>query len=290
MKKHAYLIMAYNNFGFLKKLISLLDDVRNDIYIHIDKKSSEFNEYEFSNITQYSKLIFINRKQVFWAHYSQIDITLDLMQTAQKVESYHYYHLLSGMDLPIKTQNQIHEFFDNKNQEFIGIISKEYWHCIRRVKFYHLFTGIKFYRKSKILKICDRIFEYIQRFLRVNRIKGLDLKIINGWQWVSITDDFVSYLLKKRKFIEKTFMNTIASDELVMQTMAYNSEFRNKIYCMDDLKKGSQRYIDWNRGKPYVFRENDFEDLINSPYMFARKFDVNTDNEIIEKIIFYLNN
>lgn len=36
MKKHAYLIIAHNDFEILENLIILLDDMRNDIYIHID--------------------------------------------------------------------------------------------------------------------------------------------------------------------------------------------------------------------------------------------------------------
>ena len=36
-KRHAYLIMAYNNWRQLRMLLELLDDPRNDIYIHIDK-------------------------------------------------------------------------------------------------------------------------------------------------------------------------------------------------------------------------------------------------------------
>lgn len=35
---HAYLIIAHNEFEVLTKLIGLLDDNRNDIYVHIDKK------------------------------------------------------------------------------------------------------------------------------------------------------------------------------------------------------------------------------------------------------------
>ena len=35
-KKHAYLIIAHNNWKQLSLLLSVLDDERNDIYIHID--------------------------------------------------------------------------------------------------------------------------------------------------------------------------------------------------------------------------------------------------------------
>ena len=44
MGKHAYLIIAHNNFYILKKLIALIDDERNDIYIHIDKKTKNFKK------------------------------------------------------------------------------------------------------------------------------------------------------------------------------------------------------------------------------------------------------
>ncbi len=36
--KHAYCIIAHNNFNQLQILIDMLDDARNDIFVHIDKK------------------------------------------------------------------------------------------------------------------------------------------------------------------------------------------------------------------------------------------------------------
>jgi hypothetical protein len=41
--------------------------------------------------------------------YSQVRCELELLEAA--VKDYHdYYHLLSGADLPIKSQDQIHKF------------------------------------------------------------------------------------------------------------------------------------------------------------------------------------
>lgn len=37
MSKHAFLIMAHNEYDILNKLLLLLDDERNDIFIHYDK-------------------------------------------------------------------------------------------------------------------------------------------------------------------------------------------------------------------------------------------------------------
>ena len=36
--RHAYLIMAHNEWDLLNTLLSLIDDPRNDIFLHIDKK------------------------------------------------------------------------------------------------------------------------------------------------------------------------------------------------------------------------------------------------------------
>ena len=38
-EKHAYLILAHTHLRQLRTLLSLLDDPRNDIYIHIDRKA-----------------------------------------------------------------------------------------------------------------------------------------------------------------------------------------------------------------------------------------------------------
>lgn len=40
--KHAYLIIAHNEFEVLSRLLQALDDVRNDIYIHFDRKLKEY--------------------------------------------------------------------------------------------------------------------------------------------------------------------------------------------------------------------------------------------------------
>lgn len=51
-KKHAYLIIAHNDFDILEKLLVLLDDDRNDIFIHIDKKVKSFDFEYFRNKTK----------------------------------------------------------------------------------------------------------------------------------------------------------------------------------------------------------------------------------------------
>ena len=39
MSKHAYLVMAHSDWSLLGKLLRCIDDPRNAIYIHVDKKA-----------------------------------------------------------------------------------------------------------------------------------------------------------------------------------------------------------------------------------------------------------
>lgn len=283
---HAYLIMAHNGFDTLKKLICLLDDVRNDIYIHIDARADGFIESDFDGAAEYSKLHFIKRSTVFWADFSQTSAELDLLEAACEGGEYSYYHLLSGSDLPLKTQDEIHTFFEGRNDEFIGICPKEVPYSVNRLKYYHFLTGNRFYRKSKPLKGLDLILTKLQALFGINRLKGENIKVIDGWTWFSVTDDFARYIVSKRSYIEKIFSKSIASDELVMQTMIYNNpEFYSRIYDTKSLTKGSLRCIDWKRGRPYTFKNEDFEELINAEdVLFARKFDAEVDSLIIDRL------
>lgn len=65
--KHAYCILAHNEPELLKVLVSLLDDVRNDIYIHLDKMA-DISKY--SVLTSKSSVYFIPRIKVLWGDLS----------------------------------------------------------------------------------------------------------------------------------------------------------------------------------------------------------------------------
>ena len=71
-----------------------------------------------------------------------------------------------------------------------------------------------------------------------------------------------------------------------LQTVFINSEFKENLYIKDynDNYKTCMRFIDWNRGNPYIFKKEDYELLVKSDYIFARKFDMNVNSEIVDLI------
>lgn len=72
---------------------------------------------------------------------------------------------------------------------------------------------------------------------------------------------------------------------MFLQTfIANNNKWFTKLYKskFDEDCHANMREIDWSRGGPYVWRKEDFEELIDSDCMFARKFDEKIDTEIID--------
>lgn len=68
--KHAYLIMCHNNFKHLSKLLMALDDVRNDIYIHVDKKVVDFPFKDIEKSVKETGVTWVNRVSVGWGGFA----------------------------------------------------------------------------------------------------------------------------------------------------------------------------------------------------------------------------
>ena len=286
MKKHAYLIMAHTQPELLKKLLKMLDNERNDIYLHIDSKAKDYPLDEVAAVLQKSKCIFTERTDVKWGSYSQIHCEMVLLKEAVKTE-HAYYHLLSGMDLPIKSQEQIFAFFEKYNGlEFVdeddAAISEA---ALSRVKYTHKFYG----KAGSVKDILGALSVKGQKLLGVDKTQKYGNIIFQkGRNWFSITHGLAKLVVEKEDWIQKVFGQSVCGDELFLQTVARNSEYAEKICNPNTMPEvPDTRYIDWKRGSnnnPYVFREDDFEELKNALGLFARKFDLNVDEKIVEKL------
>lgn len=278
--KHAYLIMVHKNTYVLDKMLELIDDERNDIYIHIDKKSKDFNKENILNIVKKSKLYFLDSEDVNWAAYSMVNVEIRLMEKANKNQRYMYYHLLSGNDMPLVSQDVIHNEMDKDSSiEYVSIGGNtDTWS-----KYYYFLTETPLYRTNKIIKGISRIALVLpQKLLKVDRWKNTGYVSKWAYQWFSLTNKSVEYILKNEKFIIKHFKNTHSPDETFLATMLYNSnDFNKKV-------RPSKRNIQFKDGKPTVLKLKDFDRLIQSGDFFARKFDENIDKEIIDKIYNYV--
>lgn len=266
--KHAYLILAHHEFELLQILIDCLDDARNDIYVHIDKKVKILPELhaEKAGLT-----VLNNRVDIRWADYSMVEAEYALFEAAQQNGPYAYYHLLSGVDLPLKSQDYIHHFFEeNQGKEFIGYTLTEMTpETVRRMQRWHIFPK-HFSRKRNVYSAFRSLFLRCQELLGIKRNR--QIVFTKGSQWVSITEQMAHYFLSQNAWAKKTFTHTFVPDECVMQTLCWNSPFREKLYSIQSDGEGCMRAIGWRNDELYDWSAADYETLVDAPALFARKF------------------
>ena len=208
-----------------------------------------------------------------------------MLNKANSNNKYRYYHLLSGLDLPLRKSCEIYEYFGKQyGKEFVSFKKNIDQKVYDRVKYYHFFQ--KHNRKNIFFRLLEKISLLIQKILRVNRLNEKE-KINKGANWFSITNDFSEYVLSKEKEILNKYKYTLCSDEIFMQTLIQNTNFEKRVTNFGDSEYlNIVRYIDWNRGKPYTFLSSDFVELKNARkyYLFARKFDEKIDENIINEV------
>ena len=283
--RHAYLIMAHDQPIQLAKLIRALDDRRNDLYIHIDAKAKGIPAQQIRQQAQYAGVYLTERQNITWAGESQILCEMALFRQAAE-KSYAYYHLISGTDFPIRTQDEIHAFFrEHAGCEFIEFWDRPEKEYLYRIRYrYPLQEQIGRYTNDPgtlLLRVRSRLSVWQQKEKGIDRIREYGKPVKCGANWVSVTDAFVRYLLGKQDEIETFFLQGVAADELYKQTLCWNSPFRENIW-----PEGHLRLIDWKRGDPYVWQEKDLDEILKADALFVRK--VTEENMLTDRLMEYL--
>lgn len=292
--KHAYLILAHNEYLVLNVLLSMLDDQRNDVFLHIDARNDElYKQFDSYQMKKAGFYLLKNRIKVYWGHSSQIRTELALLQEAfNNEQQYDYYHFLSGVDLPIKNQDTINYFFEvNRDRIYVGFWLNEFsdLDIKRKVGRYHFFLRFKRMKKHIFHPITSFLNNFCLSFQDIIHFKrNLSCyEFKKGFFWCSLPNDFVSYLLQRKKEIIQRYKYTLCGDEIYIHTLLWNSPFRERIYNLNDPELGSLRKIDFSRGNnhgnPYVWSILDLDELISSDLLFARKFS-SQDMLIVKKI------
>lgn len=226
------------------------------------------------------------RIDVRWGDFSQVECELALFKEAA-CGNYDYYHLLSGVDLPIKSSKYITEFFEkNKGYEFFRIKDNDENRKLtyNNTNYYYLFSRT---RRSPIGRAISKLripqlSIRIQRLLRVSRCAKDTWTLYKGDNWLSITDAAVHCILNNKNYIRHRFKRTNCPDEIYKQTVLMNCGYSDKVFRAEGRMNSALRSIDWTRGNPYVWTMAEAEELTSSGNLFARKFSTKKDKRIID--------
>lgn len=278
--KIAYIILAHKYPEQLARLVSRLKTENTSFFIHIDGKTDQETYLQMVNQLQgIPSVYFVKRYKCFWGDFKIIQATLEGIKSLieSKVE-FDYAILLSGQDYLIKPNSYINNFLEQRQgQEFIEFCSLHspenkwykqggYYQSLKRVEWWHL----RF--RSKHLCIQQK------------RHFPQGIEPYGGSQWWCLSRNCLSYindLVAKKTGLVNYFKYTFIPDELFFQTIVLNSPFKDNA-INDDL-----RYLDWDNPNPNVpatLLKDDFAKLKASSKLFARKFDMKRDQEILNVI------
>lgn len=273
--KHAYLIMAHNEFGHLQRLIDALDDERNDIYMHIDRKVKQLPELYSNKASLY---VLENRVDVRWGHVSQIKAEFALLNAAFRNGEYDYHHIISGVHYPLVSLDEIDRYFTRTFPASVIMPMDVSDSEIKvRIGYRNFFMRNLVSHNKFIFKwhhILWRAALYPQKKLGLSR----DTYFINGKasQWCSLTSNAVKAILDKEKILTKRFNRTFCSDEFFISAALKNTSL--PIVHTDKLT-----YLSFYYGNAAKLTEKDYETIKASGCIFGRKF-TSASSNLIKRI------
>ena len=275
--KLAHLILAHSNPGQLKRLVDKLAHSDSHIYIHLDKKT---DITPFLPIADNDRVSFIsNRIKVYWGGYSIVQATINSFEEilANGI-AFDHINLLSGQDYPIKSTEHIHQFLEqNKGKIFMHSLSvkNEWQEAIPRIERYHL-------ANLKLPAGTYRV-EQVMNAILPKRKMPEGIVAMGRSQWFTASRESIAYIVdyvKREQWVSKFFKMSWAADELIFQTILFNSPFKEHM-INDNLL-----YVDWSEGKasPKLLTMEDAAALKASDKLFARKFNSEADIAVLDYI------
>ena len=273
--KQGILITAYKDFEQLIDLIKMFDEDFN-FYIHIDKKS-KFNQNTIKEISEIPNVIYLTKRYIVnWGGVNHLRAILLLSEKALLNSENKVFHLITGQDFPIKNKDYFKNLLlDNSNQNYLDFFKMpaSCWKNggMNRLEYYNFYD--LFNAKKNLGKICILCSQNIQHKLNLKRNINFSKQLYGGSTYWTLNRDVLRYVIdftNQNPMFFKKFRFTFCAEEIYFQTIIMNSEFA------DSVTNDNLRFIDWKTGRggfPAFLDEDDYESLLASHKLFARKID-----------------
>ena len=269
--RHAVLITAYKNPQQIVDIVNYLNEGF-EFYIHVDKKS-KMDTRSFEDIPN---VHVFRRYIVNWGSIDHLRSILMLSHEALADRRNKYFHLITGQDFPVKSCDYILNTLDTENDylEYFSLPST-HWRDrggMDRLEYYNLYE--LFDHQTYAGRVIIKLIRMTQKFLGIRRQLPTDIfpSLFGGSTYWSLTRDSLQYVIDftgKHPRAMECMKYTFCSEEIYFQTVLLNARDHRKI-VNDNL-----RYIDWSPqrlGNPAFLDNTDYEKIIASNKLFARKF------------------
>ena len=284
----AFLITAYKNQDQLVKLIQSLNE-HALVWVHLDKKSKELSLKELEAL-HLKNTHFISKYNIPWGGYTHLLTILTLFKMALRDERITYLHTISGQDIRIRPWSEIEERFAASQTIYMTCTnSKDLPPKIRQRYQRHIVTSRDTHMEGFVKKINKYYAKLQKRFhWKWNTIKPFS-DVYKGVIWGSMPREAAEYALsfaKNNPSFLRNLKHVSLPEEFFFQTIFMMSDYK------EQFVPNNLRYTDWtkrNGSKPAILDETDFEQIMDSDCIFARKIDPVISKELISKIEEQLN-
>jgi hypothetical protein len=279
----AYIISAYKLPDQLVDLIKSINNKKAFIIVHIDKRTqNNYVDYVINELKEFDNIVFLKRHKCYWGDYGHVKATIKAIRyLVENKIKFDYFNVITGQDYPIKSQEYIEKFFKNKNKsymEYFSLPTKKWKNGMDRIELLHFQFGP---RRVIVPREISKLIR--SNFHKLNVYNQKNFKFYGGSGYFSLSEKHTKFIydfLNKNRDYEKFFKTTFISDEIFFQTILLNSKYNKEII------NNNLRLIDWNGpiDFPKIFTSKDLVEIKRSKAIFARKFDISRDKNILKMI------
>lgn len=295
----AFLISAHTDAPQLHRLVKALPD-DSEFFIHIDKKSDIGIFEDLLNKDMKERVHFIkHRVDVIWGSLNEVEYQMELIRAALNTgKRFQRLITLSGMDFPVWQREQIAQFFNgNVGREFLAGINMTKQGKASKLYREYRFFAMKHWKNGSI---GSKFRVALRKFITSMGIKkpltfkanSKTYELYKGAAWWAISPKLAHFILSEwdnNTELKEYFKTSFCPAETFIQTIVFNSPLW-KSKCLEH--EGEWPGLAFLTPLTYIYyhpvikilTEDDYEEIMQSKKMFARKFVTGKSDSLIEKL------
>jgi core-2/I-Branching enzyme len=270
----AYVILAHQLPEQLVRLVRRLDGSETTFLLHVDRRADDAVLATARAELVQPNVTFLPRIPCHWGTWSIVEATLSGIHRALRADApFDYLVLLSGQDYPIKTRAEIETALGQaEGRSFVHHVPlpKPDWpEGLGRVERWHYPPGLR-----------NRLLERARNRWSAPRRVPSGLALHGGAQFWGMSREAAQYVddfTARNPEVVRFFHHVHVPDEIYFQTVLASSPLRSRLIC-DTL-----HFLEWYR-RPPILGADDLDALAATYYLFARKFDLRVDGEVLDLI------
>jgi hypothetical protein len=272
----AYLIRAHHRPEQLVRLVERLTTPTTSFFVHVDGRApGVVYEAARAGLAGRDDVHWVPRVDSYYSGFSLVRSVVAGLDEVQRKGTPAHTVLLSGQCYPLRPAAEIESALAGRPGESLVErfhLPSERWADedggLDRVR-YRYFERVRFRTRTLRLPLLRRSFP-------------AGLEPWGGSAWCVLSGEAVATLLAfhhERPDAWSFFRRVKTPDEMFVQTVLMSSPLRDRV------ANETVHHIEWPGGShPRTFTSADFDRLAASGKLFARKFDVARDAEILDRI------